>query len=453
MTVAEQKPEERALAIIDTSLANYKDEFTRLLGDAIPADSFMSVAYEAFRRSPDLLEIALHSPDSLMKALFDAAALKLRPDGVLGSAYIVPRRNRNTGRKEAYFQIGYRGLVELIMRSGHVSNVQSRIVYVNEPFRIVYGTDQRIEHEPLLDGGERGAVRGVYAVARMRDGNTVIDYMTFDQVNAIRERSPSKSGPWSTDYEEMARKTVVRRLAKALPMSVEVQHAVGLDDRGEEAVVATVAQPTAQAASLAGRIRQNIAAAEPPQIEEQQAEPKDVTPNADSSADQASASADQAKDAAPQDEPAAAAAPKKRTRKAAPKAEEPQEEPVLASDDAIEPSDDLPPTAEPPQDDAKKFGALAGSSESWHGVVWARGADTIAFRNDKADARWNGKLVAGDGDMQAFFDSLSEDRAYEVTIAGELELLPWERDGQSMPPYRQITVKGIEVGAETDVPR
>ena len=469
-----QTSEERALAVVDQSLDAYKPEFARLLGESVDPDVFMSVAYEAFRTNRDLLEIALTAPDSLMKALHDAAALKLVPNGVLGSAYIVPRKNKNTQRKEAHFQVGYRGLVELIMRSGHVSNVQSRVVYANEPFRIVYGTTPRIEHEPILDGAERGKVRGFYAVARMRDGSHVMDYMTVDQVNVIRDRSPSKSGPWSTDYEEMGRKTVIRRLAKALPMSVEVQRAVELDDAAEgttEVISATVEQP---AGSLAGRVRQLTGTAAP----------KDVTPEQvrEGITDQQAAFVEGKTDdpgeppqgqvvegaatvqrVASEEAPAQAtveeaAAVKPKTRKAAAKAAEPESAPETAPDASIEqasddvPDDDAPaPTETPKQHTFTSDQKPPRELQAIDGVIEPQPSGGVKLITEQ----WKGKLVSphdaddkpiADDQVEHFLTSLS-DTSYEARIHGIIEYVPWERDGKAMPPYRKIVAYLIEPGA------
>lgn len=507
----QQSNDERALAVIDTSLKNYADEFKRLLGGSVDPEVFMSVAYEAYRSNRDLLAIALTSPDSLMKALHEAATLKLVPTGVLGSAYIVPRSNRQTGRKEAYFQIGYRGLIELVMRSGHVSKCEARVVHEKDTFALFYGTNPRVDHTPFIDG-DPGKVRGAYFVAFMRDGSTVIEYMSVDQINAIRERSPAKnSGPWVTDYEEMCRKTVTRRGVKYLPMSIEVQQAVGFDDAGETAgeVVATVSAPEQPTKSLAGRIRQTMAQGEPsPQevadgmTDQQKAfvrgetddpgdPPKNVTPASDEPVESGSPAAaamtpepdssapaanEQATSSPPSspvttsqpeptveepaapDEPPAVAAPKARTRKSAAKPKPEQEAAPDAPEAAVEASDDVPPSeppvqpASPPDDSTGKFGSMAGSSETWHGTLYARGTDTILLKNAAVDAPWTGKLVPGDDDVERFFGSI-DDSGYAVTIAGELKLVPWTNaEGKSMPPFRQITVKGIEVGAVVERP-
>jgi recombination protein RecT len=486
MTEKKQTNEERALLVVDQSLEAYRDEFTKLLGATVDPEVFMGVAYEAMRTNPDLLDVALQSPDSLMKALHDAAALKLIPNGILGSAYIVPRRNKNTGRKEAYFQPGYRGLVDLTLRSGKVSNVQSRIVYENESFRVLYGTSPSIEHEPILDGSERGKVRGAYGVGLLRDGSVVIDYMTVDQLNAIRDRSPAKSGPWSTDYEEMCRKTVVRRLCKSLPMSVEVQRAIELDDLAEsttEVIPAIVEKP--RASSLAGRVRQlqdsgvsvtredakdvtpdELRASmsgqqvafvegktdepgEPPTAKERASAAMGVVAVEALAERQAADQATAAETAIAEPEQAAPAAPKPRAWKTPAKAAEAPEEPVTVPEAPIEQTADDVPDEEPTPEEPAKKGVTATTKPPRDTITWTGVAEPQPRGGTKlvTDA-WKGKLVAPDddpdGQIAKFLEGL--DQSYEVAVAGLLELVPWEKDGKAMPPYRKIIAYAIEVG-------
>lgn len=444
----EPKPQDRALAIVESSLAEYRPEFERLLAGTVDPEVFMSVATEAFRSNEKLLKIALTAPDSLMKALHDAAALKLVPNGVLGSAYIVPRWNSKTRRDEAYFQAGYRGLVDLIIRSGKVSHVESRVVYEQDDFELVYGTSPNLKHVPFVDGN-RGKVRGAYAVGFMLDGSTVVEFMTAAQIDAIRKRSPAKdSGPWVTDYEEMSRKTVVRRLAKSLPMSVEVQRAIELDDRAngaEETIVATVEQAP-EARSLAGRIRSQLASKE---------EPKNVTPEPKAEPEPTGAEPEpvafndpQPESQPPQHPETAPAAKRTRSRatKAAKTTEQASDAPEAdsARPDASEASDDVPDQPQQPL-----FVADAEPSEPlnhWDGVIEPQPKGGVKLITKS----WKAKLVppSKEDRMAAFFDGLEQ--SYSVTLAGSLELVPWERDGKSMPPYRQITVYSVEITGAID---
>lgn len=173
----------------------------------------------AASRQPELADCA---PESFLMALMIAAQLRLDPSGLMGSAYLVPFRNRKRdGRKEVQLIVGYRGLIDLVSRTGRLKQIEARIVYENDQFDMRFGVEPRFDHVPKLDG-DRGRAKLVYMIARLADGGTHIDWMTTEDVNRIRSRSKaSDSGPWLTDWEEMAKKTVIRRGIKMLPMSIE----------------------------------------------------------------------------------------------------------------------------------------------------------------------------------------------------------------------------------------
>lgn len=420
----QESPESRALATVDRSLTAYTEEFGKLLAGRVDPDIFVSVAYEAIRHSPDLLDVALKSPDSLMKALHDAAALGLVPNGVLGSAYIVPRKNKTTGRREAYFQAGYRGLVELTLRSGKVRHVESRIVYQADRFELTYGDSPRVIHVPMLDG-DRGAIRGVYGVATMHDGSKVIEYMSDAQVQAIKKRAASQSGPWATDYEEMARKTVIRRLCKSLPMSVDVQRAIELDD-AEYVDVTPVAEPTGSA-SLAGRIRSLTKQEDgEPERDEQRAEPEP----AEEKGNVVSGSA---------------------TVTAAGRAETP-----AAASATVEQSEDMPAETEPdsvdPDEPAGDRTTIADVEPDeplteWRGILQPQARGMKFEHTTKEGSTWKAKIAYADDRVKNAITSIPGDTP--ATIRGSIELVPWERNGESMPPYRRITVYVVTMAVQS----
>jgi recombination protein RecT len=129
--------------------------------------------------------------------------------------------------------IGYRGLIDLARRSGQISRIEAHPAYEKDRFKIQFGLNPILEHEPDLSG-DPGPMILVYAVAELRDGTKQVEVMTKKQVDGIRARSKAgKSGPWVTDYDEMAKKTVVRRLCKYLPLSVELVTAFERDDELE----------------------------------------------------------------------------------------------------------------------------------------------------------------------------------------------------------------------------
>lgn len=173
-------------------------------------------------------------PPTVVGALLQAASMGLEPTSGLGHCYLVPFKNRKKGgRYEAQLIVGYKGLIDLARRSGHVSTIECHLVYERDKFDLELGIESHVTHKPYLDG-DRGQLRLVYAVAKFSDGGYQFDWMTIDQVNKIRARSKSSDkGPWVTDYEQMVRKTMIRRLANYLPLSAEYVRAASLSEMAE----------------------------------------------------------------------------------------------------------------------------------------------------------------------------------------------------------------------------
>lgn len=170
------------------------------------------IAVTTLRTTPALAKCSV---PSLLGALVQCAQLGLEPDPRLGLAYLVPYG------QDAQLIVGYRGMIALARRSGEVASVEAHVVYDRDAFECSYGAAPVLTHTPCLQG-DRGEPFAVYALARFKDGTLLWDVMTADEVEKVRSRSrASKGGPWVTDWAEMARKTVVRRLAKYLPLSVE----------------------------------------------------------------------------------------------------------------------------------------------------------------------------------------------------------------------------------------
>jgi len=198
----------------------FRPNIAGVLPKHLMPDRIIKIALGCITRTPLLLQC---SASSVLQSVLVASQLGLEAGGALGSAYLVPFRNRRTGQYEATLIIGYRGLIDLARRSEHVTNIHAHVVYKADKFKYTEGTTTLIEHEPaLLPDVERGDIQAVYAVAHLRDGSPQVEVMTKDDVDKIRGRSrAADDGPWVTDYAEMAKKTVVKRLVKYLPLSVE----------------------------------------------------------------------------------------------------------------------------------------------------------------------------------------------------------------------------------------
>lgn len=196
------------------------------LRTALPATAKLTperlarIAITTMRVTPSLMQCSV---PSLLGAMVQCAQLGLEPDPRLGLAYLVPYG------KDCQLIIGYRGLIQLARRSGDVATVEAHVVYEHDHFDCQWGTEAHLTHRPLILG-DRGEAVMVYALAKFADGSALWEVMSRADVDAIRARSKTSSnGPWKTDYLEMARKTVVRRLSKYLPLSVEWADAEAAD--------------------------------------------------------------------------------------------------------------------------------------------------------------------------------------------------------------------------------
>jgi recombination protein RecT len=219
-TQAIEKPKNTTTTLREMLEAR-RDSLAQLIPKHLSADRLMKVALNCVSKTP-LLQAC--TPLSLLQCVITAAELGLEPGGALGHAYLVPFKNTAT------LIIGYRGFIQLMRNTGQLASIRAVVVHEKDVFKLREGIEQSIKHEPFLDG-DAGPLKYVYCVAKLKDGSVQIEVMTRAQIEAIRARSRSGgNGPWQTDYEEMAKKTVVRRIAKYLPLSAEVERAIEHDN-------------------------------------------------------------------------------------------------------------------------------------------------------------------------------------------------------------------------------
>ena len=219
-------------------LEAFKKEIAIALPSHLNADRMARIALTCFRQNPTLAEC---EPQSVFACIVMASQLGLEP-GLMGQAYLIPfnkkvkRNGRDEWVKECQLIPGYQGLVDLARRSGRIKSLEAHVVYANDRFECSFGLEPRLVHEPKWDGA-RGDFRLVYAVAHLTDGGVHVEVMSADQVRTIRDRSQNvqnakkynKQTPWDTDFDQMAIKTVLRRICKFLPKSVELASALALE--------------------------------------------------------------------------------------------------------------------------------------------------------------------------------------------------------------------------------
>ena len=219
--------EKKSKTIFDVIQAGAK-QFATALPKHINSERFVRIAITTIRQNPKLAQC---SQESLLGALMVSAQLGLEP-GTLGQCYLIPFENKKAGTVECQFQIGYKGLIELLRRSGQLSDIYSYTVYENDDFNIEYGLSRTLTHKPNFD--ERGEIKGFYAVAILKDGAKAFEYMTKDEVTHHEEKyrkGSYKNDVWNKNFDEMAQKTVVKKLLKWLPVSVEFLEMAAKDEK------------------------------------------------------------------------------------------------------------------------------------------------------------------------------------------------------------------------------
>lgn len=192
-------------------------EFAKALPAHIPAEKFVRTVLTAVQNQPDLMQAERQSVlSSCMKAASDGLILDGRE-----AALVVFNSKTADGKweKKAQYMPMVAGITKLVRNSGQLSSLTAQIVCEHDTFSYNPASDSVPNHQPDWFG-KRGNPIGVYAVAKLKDGSTVVEIMSADDVNAIRKRGKSADkGPWVTDWSEMARKTAIRRISKYLPKS------------------------------------------------------------------------------------------------------------------------------------------------------------------------------------------------------------------------------------------
>lgn len=210
--------------LVGDYLQNMMPAIQSVLPKQMDADRLSRIALNVIRTNPKLLQCDINS---LMGGVLEAAKLGLEP-GLMGQCYLIPfekkRKEGNqwvTERIDAQFIIGYKGLIDLVRRSGQVSTIEARTVYENDTFEFEYGLNSDLKHKPALV--DKGAAIAYYAVAKLKDGGSSFLVMSLQEMEQYRDKySKSKNfGPWKDEFDAMARKTCLRQLIKYLPISVE----------------------------------------------------------------------------------------------------------------------------------------------------------------------------------------------------------------------------------------
>ena len=209
----------------------YREQFASALPRHLSVDRFVRTLQTALLRNPDL---ANADKPSFFLAALNLSALGLEADG--RRAHLIPFNNTKKGVTEVQLIIDYKGLAELVRRSGEVADLHADVVYEGDHFSFEYGTNQHLTHKPCLKG--RGEVIAAYSFAKLKDGAPSFEVLSLDDVLDVRDgsqgyRRAKEKGydhPWTNHFSEMAKKTAFRRHSKWLPLSPELREKIEIDD-------------------------------------------------------------------------------------------------------------------------------------------------------------------------------------------------------------------------------
>ena len=201
-------------------------EIKKALPAVITPERFTRIVLSALSTNPKLAQT---TPQSFLSAMMTAAQLGMEPNTPLGQAYLIPYYNSKSRCNECQFQLGYKGLIDLAYRSGEVSIIQAQVVYENDEFTYSFGLEPVLKHIPAA--ADRGEPAYVYAMFRTKDGGFGFDVMSMAAVRSFAQQYSKSfsSGPWQTNFEEMAKKTVLKKVLKYAPLKSDFLRGLALD--------------------------------------------------------------------------------------------------------------------------------------------------------------------------------------------------------------------------------
>lgn len=209
----------------DTSLKGLikamEPEIKKALPSVITPERFTRMVFTALSSTPKLQQC---TPQSFLGAMMQAAQLGLEPNTPIGQAYLIPYGN------VCQFQLGYKGLLDLAYRSGEIKDIQAHEVHENDEFEYELGLEPKLKHIPAKNN--RGTVTMYYAVWHTKTGGYGFEVMSKDDVLEFAQKKSKsfRNGPWQTDFDAMAKKTVLKQALKYAPIATDFVKAVATDE-------------------------------------------------------------------------------------------------------------------------------------------------------------------------------------------------------------------------------
>nr|DAR69623.1 MAG TPA: RecT protein [Caudoviricetes sp.]DAR93525.1 MAG TPA: RecT protein [Caudoviricetes sp.] len=217
-------------------IVSMEGQIAKALPSVLTPERFTRMVLTALSTNPTLREC---TPNSFLGAMMQAAQLGVEPNTPLGQAYLIPYKNHGT--MECQFQLGYKGLLDLAYRSGEVVIIQAHEVYENDTFEYEFGLEPKLKHIPAT--GEKGAVTHYYAMFKTKSDGYGFHVMSRAEVEAFAQKysfayKKGYTSPWTTNFDEMAKKTVLKACLKYAPIKTEFARTLSADETIKTSIAA-----------------------------------------------------------------------------------------------------------------------------------------------------------------------------------------------------------------------
>jgi len=263
-----QKAQEQRMAVqqgarsIKDLIVSMEGQIAKALPSVLTPERFTRMVLTALSTNQKLREC---TPQSFLGAMMQAAQLGVEPNTPLGQAYLIPYKNK--GILECQFQLGYKGLIDLAYRSGEVKDIQAHEVHENDTFEYELGLEPKLKHIPAMKN--RGAVIMYYAIFHTKDGGYGFNVMSVDDIQEHARKYSKAYGssfsPWKSNFDEMAKKTVLKRCLKYAPIKTEFARNISAD----ETIKTTIATDMAEQADETDYIDAEVIEKEEPEVIEE----------------------------------------------------------------------------------------------------------------------------------------------------------------------------------------
>lgn len=226
LETADDRPKPRTIREILMDPAQ-QAEMARAIPNAMSPDRLARLATTAINDSPNLQRC---SAQSLIAGVMQAGALGLEPNTPLGHCWLLPFENTKQGRFDVQFILGYKGIINLALRSPGIRDVQAREVYKDDLFEYEFGLDEKLKHVPTFEEQGLEDIVTFYGLVRYADGGHYWRLVKPHTIEEHRKRSKSPDSPaWKNDKLAMSLKTVIRILWPYMPVSAEAAAGLAAD--------------------------------------------------------------------------------------------------------------------------------------------------------------------------------------------------------------------------------